>query len=114
MSNENLNPYGERAARLKEMAPQLVAKVRLYATEDGGKAQPAFPGWGCPCMVTKMQPSSGYDGWQLLGDDPLYPGEERRVGFFFLSPEGADTMLRAGHFYLWEGGFIGEAEVVED
>lgn len=40
------------------------------------------------------------------------PGEQRRVGFWFLSPEGAETMKQVGHFYLWEGNFIGEADVV--
>jgi hypothetical protein len=94
------------------MEPQLVAHVKLYTTENGGKTQPAYLGWGCPCMATKMQPLSGYDGWPLLGDSPLYPGEERRVGFVFLSPEGAETLKRAGHFYLWEGRFVGEADVV--
>jgi len=64
-------------------------------------------------MVTQTQPLTGYDGWPLLSDEPLLPEEKRRVGFVFLSPEGAETMKRAGHFYLWEGGFIGEADVVE-
>jgi hypothetical protein len=115
-------PYGERAERLREMAPALIADLRLYATEQGGKKQPAFPGWGCPCMVEKTAPKSGwegladpvvvYDAWPLLGEDPLYPGQERRVGFVFLSPEGAAAMLGAGHFYLWEGNFVGEAHIV--
>jgi hypothetical protein len=63
-------------------------------------------------MVSQMHPLVGYDAWPLLGDEPLMPGEQRRVGFWFLSPEGAETMKQVGHFYLWEGGFIGEADVV--
>ena len=52
-----------------------------------------------------------WDAWPQLGDDWLQLGETRRVGFVFLSPEGAETMRRAGKFYLWEGGIIGEATV---
>ncbi len=47
-----------------------------------------------------------------LGDEPFEPGTERRVGFVFLSDEGAETMKRAGRFYLWDGRFVGEASVV--
>jgi hypothetical protein len=62
-------------------------------------------------MVSQEQPFSGYDGWPVL-DEPLLPGEERTaVPFVFLSPEGAEAVRLAGRFYLWEGGFIGEAFV---
>jgi hypothetical protein len=73
----------------------------------------AFTGWGCPCMVSKMTPLVGYDAWPLLGDEPLKPGEKRRLGFFFGSEDGAANIMRARHFFLWEGKFIGEATVVE-
>jgi len=44
----------------------------------------------------------------------MSPGEIRRLGFVFLSGDEAASQLRqAGHFYLWEGGFIGEATVIE-
>ncbi len=48
---------------------------------------------------------------QLKGE-LFEPGTERRVGFVFLTEEGAETIKRAGHFFLWEGRFIGEATVV--
>jgi hypothetical protein len=55
----------------------------------------------------------GYDGWPLLGDTPLAPGEHRKVGFVFLSGESvAETLRKAGKFYLWEGKIVGEATVV--
>ena len=47
-----------------------------------------------------------------LGDEPFEPGPERRVGFVFLTDEGASTMKRAGRFFLWDGRFVGEASVV--
>jgi hypothetical protein len=49
----------------------------------------------------------------LLGDTPIEPGEERRLGFVFLSGEEAAGIFRnAGTFYIWEGCFIGEARVI--
>jgi hypothetical protein len=96
------------------MAPQLVADVTLYPSSAGGRRSIAYPGWGCPCCVSKEQPVVGYDAWPLLGDKPLEPGDKRRLGFVFLSGEEAATMLwDAKTFYLWEGRFFGEATVVD-
>ena len=65
-------------------------------------------------MISREEPLSGNDGWPVL-DEPLHPGEQRAaVPFVFLTPEGAETVKRARHFYLWEGRFIGEAQVVSD
>jgi len=53
------------------------------------------------------------DGWPVLGDTAIQPGESRRLGFVFLSGEETAKLLRdAGKFFLWEGGFIGEAVAV--
>ena len=105
------NTYSERAERLYELTPALIADVQLFSADEGGRRTPGCPGWGCPCMLSREQPLSGYDGWMVL-DKPLHPGEKRAdVPFVFLSPEGGEVMRKAGHFYLWEGGFIGEAVV---
>lgn len=81
--------------------------------QEGGRQSVIYRGWGCPCSVTKNEPITGYDGWPLLGDEPIKPGEHRRLGFVFASGEEAANVLRAaGKFYLWEGHFIGEAIVV--
>lgn len=102
-----------RAEQLQGMSPQLVADVTLYPTEEGGRKSAAFPGWGCPCCVSRQEPITGYDGWPLLGDTPIKPGEKRRLGFVFLSGrEAADIVRDVGKFYLWEGRFIGEARVI--
>lgn len=104
-----------RAERMKIMAPQLIADVVLYDTEAGGRKSFALPGWGCPCVPSKSEPIAGFDGFPLLGDSPIGPGDKRRLGFVFIWPEGAVPALRqAGTFYLWEGRFIGEATVIED
>jgi len=56
-----------------------------------------------------------YDGWPLLSDSPMYPGESRRVGYLFLSgQEAVDYLRRADKFYLWEGRIIGEARIIEN
>lgn len=102
----------ERAEQLRKMTPQLIADVKLYRTEEGGRESTANPGWGCPCMVSDMPPWVGWDAWPLLGYDALNPGDERTLGFVFLSPDGLKAIRSAGKFYLWEGRVIGEAIVV--
>ena len=62
--------------------------------------------------LTDAPAQFGYDALPLLGDEPLMPGSERRLGFLFLSEDGAEAIRRAGKFFLWEGGFIGEGSVV--
>ena len=95
--------------------PQIVADVRMYATGAGGRLGPTGPGWGCLVTVSDVEPRSGWDALPLLRDAPLFPGETRRVGFVFLSPEEAVAEIaKAGHFYLWEGRCVGEAIVVVD
>jgi hypothetical protein len=99
------------ADRLRGMTPHLVADVVLYSTESGGKRIPALHGFGCPCMVSKTEPLLGYDA-RLILDEPLHPGQARRIGFVFLHRASVNVMLEARHFFLWEGKFIGEATVV--
>ena len=103
-----------RPEALRKMRPQLIADVLFYPTEQGGRRGPAYAGWGCPCSASRTSPWTGYDAWPLLDDDPINPGDRRRLGFVFLSDEGLETMRRAGRFFLWELGFVGEATVVED
>ena len=95
--------------------PDLAADVRLYPTENGGRSIPAMLGWGCPCFTSKDTEQGGY-GMLVCSSERNLSLRELSValGSFFLSPEGAETMKRAGHFYLWEGRFIGEAQVVSD
>jgi hypothetical protein len=118
------NPYGERAKRMRELTPAFVADLVLYATEDGGREQPAHLGFCCPCFLQKIELKAGvegyatnpsaYDACPLLGDEPMQPGESRRVGFVTLSSESADVLASSGRFYLWDGRFIGEAHVVNE
>jgi hypothetical protein len=79
------------------MSPQLIAEVTLYATVDAGRKSTAFPGWGCPCCVSRQEPIVGYDSWPLLGDTPIEPGERRLLGFVFLSEKRLSSCGRQGH-----------------
>jgi hypothetical protein len=101
-----------RAEQLRRMTPQLMADVRLYGTEEGGRQSAVHPGWGCPCMVSKAPPWEGWDGWPLLGDQTIEPGDRRRLGFVFLSPEAPEILRAAQKFYFWEGRVVGEATIV--
>lgn len=72
-------------------------------------------GHGCACFANKDTSQGGWDARPLIGDEEMQPGEIRTVGFTFLSGEQAAVEMRkAGRFYLWEGRFIGEAEVCAD
>jgi hypothetical protein len=99
---------------MKNIEPQLIADVTLYASSQGGLLVSTSAEWfGCLCKVKKAD----FHGWDcriLLNGIPLVPGETRRVVFIFLSgEEAARTIRQAGRFYLWEGRIIGEAEVVQ-
>ncbi|MGN6747034.1 MAG: hypothetical protein ACTHJS_00405 [Xanthobacteraceae bacterium] len=97
-------------AQLNSGSPQLTADVFLYPADEGRNK---LLGWGCLCCPSKSSPVFGYDGWPLLGDTTLSPGEKRKLGFVFLNgEESANALRKAGKFYLWEGKFIGEAVVI--
>jgi len=100
------------AQYLKSAKPELIAELFLYEAEKGGRRDSIKTGFGCPCSVAKDL-KEGWDGYVLLGDEELRPGERREVGFVFLSGDQAVSKLRsAGKFYLWDGRFIGEAKVL--
>jgi hypothetical protein len=92
--------------------PDLIADVKLYPAVEDGRRSAALLGYGCPCFTAKDTAVGGWDARLQLGDQPFEPGSQRRVGFVFLVPEGAEAMRRAGRFFLWEGRFVGEASVV--
>jgi hypothetical protein len=94
---------------LSELVPDLIADVRLYTPEEGGRTTQIRPTFRCPCAAANVSPAMMHSAQLLLGDEPMGPGECRRVGFAFLTAEGADAMRRAGKFYLWDGTFFAEA-----
>lgn len=97
---------------MQDIAPHLIADVTLYATDQGGRRGPTAPDWfGCPCKLAKDD-SHAWDCRLLLRGCPMRPGESRRVGIVFLSPdEAVPAIMRAGGFFLWEGRIIGAATI---
>nr|WP_295889878.1 Imm27 family immunity protein [uncultured Devosia sp.] len=91
----------------------LIAEVRFYSSEVSGKTQPVFSGYGCPCMVSTAKPWTGWDARLVFEGGPIHPGQKRGVGFAFLTQEGAQTISKARHFFLWEGRVVGEASKEE-
>jgi hypothetical protein len=80
---------------MPNLPAQLIADVTLYSTENGGRQGPTpADGFGCPCLPTK-EVSQGWDCRLLLDGSPMQPGETRRVGVVFLSPEQAIPTIRA-------------------
>lgn len=103
-----------RIAIQRVAEPELTADVTLFRTEDGGRQGPMMPGYGCPVTISQNEPIEGWYALLLLRDEPLQPGETRRLGFVFLSGQRAvEALSTAGRFFLWEGKFIGEAVVVQ-
>lgn len=93
--------------------PHIIADLQMYETDAGGRKGPALPGWGCPIMISNDHPWQGWDAILLLRDQPIAPGESRRMGIHFIFGEdGASAVREAGKFYLWEGGIVGEGIVV--
>lgn len=82
-----------QADAIMEKPAELWTRVRFYDESDDGPQRRKTSGWGCPCFVERDQMSGG---------------------FVFLSGERAVAEFRkAGGFYLWEGRFIGYAEVID-
>jgi len=97
--------------RLALGSPDLTADLCLYPTELGGRKSQIRLGFGCPCMKDKNI-REGWDGYPLLQGE-MKPGQRLRLGFVFLSGREAALALSSfQRFYLWEGRFIGEAEIV--
>lgn len=75
----------------------------------------------CPCFAVKdpfenrraKAPAS--DGAPILLDGPMDLGETREVDFVFpLSGKNAVPLVeKSSSFYLWEGGYVGEADVLK-
>ena len=93
---------------MNEIVPDFIAEIALYPTKDGGRQAPIVGAWfSCPC---KFDPKD-YTAWdcRILNPQNFLPGETKRLGIKFLSPEIAPAFRTVKKFYLWEGHIIGEA-----
>jgi hypothetical protein len=92
---------------------QVVAKITLFSTENGGKSSPLrSPFYACPLEID----GSMYDCRILIDDDasPIFPGSTFVAKVKFLFPNEVLKKLRIGKkFRVWEAGFKGDGEVIE-
>jgi hypothetical protein len=111
----------DRAKLFASRAPQLRVELSLYPEEISTRSNAILPGWSCPCFAVKEAfenrraqiPAS--DGAPILVDGPMQLGETREVDFIFpLAGKDAGPLIeKVTKFYLWEGGYIGEVDVLE-
>ena len=94
---------------MKEVEPDFIATITLYPSNNGGRAGPIVGQWfGCPC---KFDPKdfSCWDCRILNRGEKFSPGETKKFGMVFLTPEAGALFRAVGKIYLWEGRIIGEA-----
>ncbi|MCK6538346.1 MAG: hypothetical protein L6Q84_35685, partial [Polyangiaceae bacterium] len=101
----------------RETTSRVVARVRLRATEAGGRRSPVPPvRFKCPVYFEDDR-TQAYDCALLLDElgVTLEPGgEPRDVTLRFLFPElVADKLKPGGRLVLWEGRDIGDAEILD-
>lgn len=93
-----------------ERQPDIIASVRFYPTERGGRKGPTPPRmFRCPLEFKGEK----YDcGLHLEKSGPLSPGMTATVPITLLSPALIKPRLKVGsRFTLWERGTIGEGVV---
>jgi len=111
----------DRANLFASRAPQLRVELSLYPEETSARSYPIPPGWSCPCFAVKdpfenrRAQSPANDGAPILVDGPMQLGETREVDFIFplAGKDAVPLVEKVTKFYLWEGGYIGEADVLE-
>jgi len=92
--------------------PDIVATVRLFPTEEGGRTGPTpAEGFACPLEFEGQK----FDCRLLLDQaGPLSPGTTARVPIAFLIAENIKPRLKVrSRFTLWEMRTIGEGTVEE-
>ena len=97
--------------RFAEGRPDLLVDLYLYPPRNPGLGQPIQLGWGCPCSRDRSL-TEFWDGYPLL-ESEMMPGQRRRIGFVFMSgTDAVEALATVDLFYLWDGRFIGEAQII--
>jgi hypothetical protein len=95
-----------------ERRPDIIASIRLYPTEKGGRKGPT-PGdiFRCPLQFEDKK----FDCALFLEEaGPLIPGASAMVPIMFLFPDLIKPRLKVGSkFTLWDLGEIGSGVVEE-
>jgi hypothetical protein len=92
--------------------PDIIAIVRFYSTDEGGRRIAASPKFfKCPLEFEGEK----FDcGLHLEKTGPIAPGATATVPITFLFPELIKPRLKVGNkFTLWEMGTIAEGVVEE-
>jgi hypothetical protein len=96
------------------MQPDIIARIRLFTLEEGGRSQPIPPiQFGCPLFLEGQR--QGHDCRLLLDHVgvELNPGSTVDIPIKFPFPQDAVPCLRLGDkFRLWEGRDIAQGEVL--
>ncbi len=103
----------QRRNQMISIKPDIIAKVRLYSKDEGGRNRGLpLDRFGIPMFF-----EGEYFDCRLLLDQvglSPEPGSVTIVPIKFLYPELIKPRLSVGkHFKLWEMKFIGEGEVLE-
>jgi hypothetical protein len=98
---------------------EVIARIRLRRTEDGGRSTPIPPTtFGCPLFFEGIPELShhGYDCRMFIGEHgrPILPGTTADgIALVFLSPDEVLPHMKPGvTFSIWESKIIGRGEVV--
>ena len=92
--------------------PDIIATVRFYSTEAGGRKGPTPPNmFGCPLEFEGEM----FDCRLVLNEaGSLAPGATAEVPIAFLYPELIKQRLRVGsQFTLWDGRTVADGVVEE-
>lgn len=96
----------------RQPTSDVIARVRLHTTEEGGRKKPIRPGWfACPFVYG----GEAFDCRLLLDEAStgIRPGDTAEVRITFLNPELVKPRLSPGSlFKLWEGGEFADGEVL--
>ena len=111
----------DRANLFASRPPQLRIELFLYPEEASARSLPILPGYSCPCYAVKEPLESrrartpASDGAPILVDGLMQLGETREVDFIFplAGKDAVPLVEKSTKFYLWEGGYIGEADVLK-
>jgi hypothetical protein len=97
---------------MTELKPDIIARISLYSTENGGRVR-AIPAarFGCPFVYD----GEAFDCRLLLEQThtSIAPGDCAEVQIKFLNPDLVKPRLAHGaKFKLWEGGDFADGEVL--
>ena len=114
-------PLEDRANFFASKSPQLRVSLTLYPTEESVRSTPIIPGWMCSCFAVKdpfenrRAKASASDGAPILVDGQMELGTTQVVDFIFplAGKDAVPLVEKSTRFYLWEGGYVGEADVLE-